>query len=45
MKMKCSFAEIVSVTSVRKENTEIFLTYLDFLNDANTMQKKLDLRL
>ncbi len=45
MKMKRSFVETVSITSVKKENLEISLTYLDFLNDANTVQKKLATRL
>jgi uncharacterized protein YggE len=45
MKMNRSFVDSVSVTSVKKENAEISLTYLDFLNEANTMQKKLNLRL
>lgn len=35
----------VSVTLVKKENVEIYNTYLDFINDANTMQKKLELQL
>lgn len=43
-KMKRSYVETVSVTSVKKDDLSISLEYLDFIKDTNTMQKKLKIQ-
>lgn len=39
IKMKRSFVETVSITSIIKTATKIKIDYLDFVNDSKTMQK------
>ncbi|MCI2228891.1 NRDE family protein [Polaribacter sp. MSW13] len=41
LKMRRPLVETVSITSVKKENTELSLEYLDFLDRANKVQMKL----
>lgn len=41
IKMKRTFVETVSVTSIKKDNLSTVITYLDFLKNVNTMQKTL----
>lgn len=43
-KMKRSYVETVSVTSVKKDDLSISLKYLDFIKDTNTAQKKLKIQ-
>ena len=43
-KMKRDTVETVSITSVKKEASEINFDYLDFVNTSKTMQKKLVLQ-
>lgn len=42
VKMKRSFVETVSITSVKKEGLNVKMDYIDFVNSTNTMQKILE---
>ncbi|WP_445747572.1 NRDE family protein [Polaribacter sp.] len=39
VKMKRTFVETVSITSIEKSNATLFMNYLDFLNDSTTKKQ------